>query len=157
MQVLDQNQWSKKMPEPTTGAAAAGGALLKYFGLQVAAAGAVAAALGFLVLWPKSRREGFARLVVTIMCSMVVGPVLVTALHAKMPDLFASAKTVAEMSGLDPAMGLMFVTSPLLVAAGLPGWWVVGGIVRWFEKRRDKDAGEMMQDAADTARSVLGK
>ncbi len=145
------------MPDPTSGGAVAGGALLKYFGLQAAFSGAVAAALGFLVLWPTSKKEGFARLVVTILSSTMFGPVLVAVVHSKWPDLFASAKVVAEMNGLEPVLGVMFASCPILVAAGLPAWWILGGVVRWFEKRRDKDVGEMIHDAAEDARAAIGK
>lgn len=132
------------MPEPTTSTAAAGGALLKYFGLHVGA-GALAAALGFLVLWPRSMKEGFARLFCTIVASSVFGPMLVVQMHAGHPDLFASADQVAALYGLAPALGLLFISTPLLVIAGLPAWWLIGAGLRLFERDSDSWLGVFAQ------------
>jgi len=123
------------MSEPVSGTAA-GGALLKYFGLNVGA-GALAAALGFLVLWPRTMKEGFARLFFTILASSVFGPVLVVDMHASRPELFASAGAVAGLYGLEPSLGLLFVATPLLVIAGLPAWWLIGASLRLFERDGD--------------------
>lgn len=137
------------MSEPiSSGAAAgyAGSAIAKYFGLQLGA-GAVAAALGFLVLWPKTAREGFARLVSTIISSMIFGPVLVAFAHSRYPDIFASARALAVATGISPQFGLFYAGAPFLVIAGLPAWWVLGGLVRWFDRRHNKDIAEMVADA----------
>lgn len=132
------------MPEPTASTAAASGALLKYFGLHVGA-GALAAALGFLVLWPRSMKEGFARLFCTIVASSVFGPVLVVDMHASRPELFASSQAVAGLYGLEPALGLLFVATPLLVIAGLPAWWLIGAALRLFERDGDSWLGAFAQ------------
>lgn len=131
------------MSEPAS-TAAAGGALLKYFGLHVSA-GALAAALGFLVLWPRSMKEGFARLFCTIVASSVFGPVLVVNMHFSRPELFASADQVAALYGLDPALGLLFIAAPLLVIAGLPAWWLIGALLRLFERDSDSWLGMFAQ------------
>ncbi|MDF3837163.1 hypothetical protein P3W85_30030 [Cupriavidus basilensis] len=139
------------MSEPISGGAAAGAAgtaIAKYFGLQLGA-GAVAAALGFLVLWPKTAREGFARLVSSIMSSIVFGPALVAFVYSRYPDVFASARTLAVAAGVNPEFGMLYAGAPLLVIAGLPAWWVLGAILRWFDKRRDKDIGELAEDVRD--------
>ncbi|WP_039965246.1 hypothetical protein [Ectopseudomonas oleovorans] len=132
------------MPEPGTTTVAASGALLKYFGLHIGA-GALAATLGFLVLWPRSMREGFARLFCTIVASSVFGPVLVVQMHAARPELFASAEAVAALYGLEPALGLLFVATPLLVIAGLPAWWLIGAALRFFERDGDSWLGVLAQ------------
>ena len=134
---------------------AAGGALIKIFGVPVLA-GAAAAALGFLIMWPRTLREAFIRLVCTIMASAIAGPLLVIAVHSWWPSLFASAGDVAALTGTGREMGFLFVAAPFLVIAGLPAWWIVGGIVRWFEKRQGKDIAEMAQDAAAAVRDVRG-
>jgi len=137
--------------EPISGSAAgvaAGSAIAKYFGLQLGA-GAVAAALGFLVLWPKTAREGFARLASSIIASIVFGPPLVAFVYSRYPDVFTSARALAEASGVKPEFGLLYAGAPLLVIAGLPAWWVLGAVLRWFDKRRDKDIAEIVQDARD--------
>lgn len=119
--------------------------IAKYVGLQLGA-GAIAAALGFLVLWPKTAREGFARLVSSIIASMVFGPALVAFVHSKLPDLFASARIIGEAAGIAPEFGMFYAGAPFLVMAGLPAWWVLGAMLRWFDRRRDKDIGELAAD-----------
>ncbi len=129
------------MPETTT---AISGALFKWFGLHISA-GALAAALGFLILWPRTVQEGFARLFITIVASSVFGPMLVVQIHSSRPELFASARVVAEMYNLEPALGLLFVASPLLVMAGLPAWWLIGALVRFFERDGESWLGSVAQ------------
>lgn len=71
-------------------------------------------------------KEGFARLFCTIVASSVFGPILVVYLHSNRPELFESAQVVAGLYQLEPAVGLLFVSAPLLVIAGLPAWWLIG-------------------------------
>ena len=141
------------MPIETT--AAAGTALLKIFGLPVAA-GALAAALGFVFMWPKTRKEAFIRFFVTIITSVVLGPVLVIVMRSWWPTLFESAKDISSMYGAEPAMGFLFIAAPLMVMAGLPAWWVMGACVRWLDRRRDKDIAELATDAAGIVKNVRG-
>lgn len=141
------------MPIETT--TAAGGALIKIFGVPVLA-GAAATAFAFLFLWPKTLKEAFLRLSCTIATSGIGGPFLVIAVHSWWPSLFESAKAVTALYGADPALGVLFVAGPLLVVAGLPAWWVIGGLVRWLDRRKDKDLGELVQDAAGVVRDVRG-
>ncbi|MGO4379708.1 hypothetical protein AB4Z19_15640 [Pseudoduganella sp. RAF19] len=129
------------------------GAGIKIFGLPVLA-GSAAVALTFLFMWPNSRREAFVRFLSTILTSAILGPVLVIALHAWWPTLFTSAKEMAVMYGIDQALGMLFVSAPIMVLAGLPAWWVLGAIVLWLEKRRGKDIGEMAEDAAAVVKNV---
>lgn len=134
---------------------AAGGALIKIFGVPVLA-GAAATALTFLFMWPRTRREAFIRFTCSICTSTILGPILVVALHSWWPSLFASAAAVAAMNGADPTMGVLAVAGPLMVLAGLPAWWVLGGIVLWLERRRGKDIGEIVHDAADVVKELRG-
>jgi hypothetical protein len=131
------------MPETTT-ATVTGGALLKYLGLHVSA-GALAAAVGFLVLWPRTMKEGFARLFCTIVSSSVLGPLMVVKVHTTHPELFTSAEAVAALYGLQPELGLLFVATPLLVTAGLPAWWLIGAVLRFFERDGDSWLGALAQ------------
>lgn len=132
---------------------AAGGALIKIFGVPVLA-GAAATSLGFMFMWPKTIREAFVRFTCTIFSSVILGPVLVVMARSWWPDLFESAKAVAVLYRSDPALGFLFIAAPLMVMAGLPAWWIIGGIVRWFDKRRDKDIGEMATDAVAIVHDV---
>ncbi|EML6089118.1 hypothetical protein ACY2QR_006733, partial [Pseudomonas aeruginosa] len=119
-----RSQRKHQMPDPAS-TSAGSAALLKMFGIHISA-GALAAALGFLVLWPRTMKEGFARLFCTIVASSVFGPILVVYLHSNRPELFESAQVVAGLYQLEPAVGLLFVSAPLLVIAGLPAWWLIG-------------------------------
>ena len=141
------------MPIETT--TAAGGALIKIFGVPVLA-GAAATAFAFLFMWPKTLKEAFMRLMCTIATSGIAGPFLVIAVHSWWPSLFDSAKAVAALYGADPALGVLFVSGPLLVVAGLPAWWVIGGVVRWLDRRKDKDIGEMVHDAVEVVKDAKG-
>ncbi len=134
---------------------AAGGALIKIFGIPVLA-GAAATALVFLFMWPRTLREAFVRLACTMATSSIFGPIAVMALHSWWPSLFDSSKAVAAMYGADPALGMLFVAGPVMVLAGLPAWWLIGGLVRWLDKRRDKDLGEIVHDAAEVVKDARG-
>lgn len=141
------------MPIETT--SAAGGALIKIFGLPVLAS-AIATSLGFIFMWPKTLKEAFFRFLCTILSSVVLGPVLVVIARNWSPGLFDSARATAAMYGTDPALGFLFIAAPLMVLSGLPAWWVLGAIVRWFDKRRDKDIAEIAADAAQGVKDVRG-
>lgn len=141
------------MPIETT--AAAGGALVKIFGVPVLA-GAAATSLAFMFMWPKTVKEAFVRFMCTILTSSILGPVLVVVVRNWWPTLFDAAKDVAVMYGSDPALGFLFIAGPVMVVAGLPAWWLIGGTVRWLDKRKDKDLGELAVDAAGVVRDVRG-
>lgn len=134
---------------------AAGGALIKFFGIPVLA-GAAATSLGFMFMWPKTKKEAFTRFFVSTLFSILFGPALVVAVRSWWPTLFDSAKDVAALYGSDPAVGFLFIAAPLMVAAGLPAWWVLGATVRWLDKRKDKDIGELARDAAAIVKDVRG-
>ena len=134
---------------------AAGGALIKIFGIPVLA-GAAATSLGFMFMWPKNKKEAFTRFFVSTLSSILFGPALVVAVRSWWPTLFDNAKDVALLYDSDPALGFLFIAAPLMVAAGLPAWWVLGATVRWLDKRKDKDIGEIARDAAAVVKDVRG-
>ncbi|MCY0916243.1 hypothetical protein [Massilia antarctica] len=134
---------------------AATGALIKFFGVPLLAS-AAATSLGFMFMWPKTRKEAFLRIGTTIIFSTVFGPLLVVALRSWWPGLFDAARDIAAMYGVDPALGVVFIAAPVLVLAGLPAWWVLGAFVRWFGRREDKDIGELARDAAAIVRNARG-
>jgi hypothetical protein len=133
--------------------ATAAGSVIKVFGVPVLA-GAAATGLAFLFMWPKTIKEAAIRLACTIVASAIAGPFLVIAVHSWWPSLFASAGEVAGMYKMPYELGMLFVSAPLLVLAGLPAWWILGGIVLWFDRRRGKDLGELAHDAAEMVRDV---
>lgn len=139
------------MAEPLSTSATA--ALIKIIGFPVIA-GSLAAALGFMFLWPQSRREAFTRFASSIISSAIFGPLLVVWARSFAPSLFEASKDVAVMYGSEPAVGFLFVAAPIMVAAGLPAWWVIGGTFRWLDRHRDSDIAEM---AADATRSIRNR
>lgn len=134
---------------------AVGGAFLKFLGVPVGA-GAAAAALGFAIMWPKTLKEGVVRFATSLAASAIGGPLLVIAVHSWWPSLFKSAGEVAAMNQVPVELGMLFVSVPFLVLAALPSWWILGGLVLWFDRRRGKDLAELAHDAADAVRDVRG-
>ena len=136
------------MSDTLNASAAAGSALIKIFGIPVLA-GSLAASLGFMFMWPKTKKEAFSRFACSILSSATVGPLAVVWLRSYKPDLFDSAKAIAVMAGTEEAVGFLFIAAPIMVAAGLPAWWIIGAFVKWFDNRRDKDIGQMGGDVID--------
>lgn len=135
--------------------AAASGALIKFFGAPlIGSMGAIA--LGFILLWPRTVKEALSRFVCTLLFSMFFGPVLVIAVRSYFPNTFEISKEIAMLYGVEPAFGFLFVAAPLMAAAGLPVWWIMGAFMRWFDNRRDKDIAQMAHDAAETVKEVKG-
>lgn len=133
--------------------AAADGALLILFGVPIVASVA-ASSLGFMFMWPRTLKEAFIRIACTILASIIMGPALVVVLRSWWPELFDAARAIALLYGTDPAFGFLFLAGPLMVLAGLPAWWVIGACVRWLERRKGKDIGELVRDAAELVREV---
>lgn len=134
---------------------AGGAAAIKFFGVSVLA-GAGAAALGFMFMWPRSMREAFVRFASAIACSLVFGPMLAMGAHSWWPGLFASGREFGTLYGGDPLAGLLLAAAPFFVVAALPAWWLLGGLVLWLERRRGKDLGEIAVDAAEVVKTVRG-
>lgn len=132
---------------------AAVGALLKIFGLPILAGG-VASLLGFMFMWPATGKEALIRIGSAILASTALGPVLVIMLRSWWPGLFQAARDIALLYGIEPAFGFLFIAAPLTVMAGLPAWWVMGACVRWFERRKGHDIGELAHDAAELLKDV---
>jgi hypothetical protein len=135
---------------------AAGSAILKIFGVPVLTS-AAATSMGFMFMWPKNTKEAFIRIACTILFSTIFGPILVIALRSAWPTLFDASRDIATLYAIDPAMGFLFIAAPVMVGAGLPAWWIIGAVVRWLDKRRNKDIGELANDAMELVQQVRGK
>lgn len=101
--------------------------LVKVYGLKVVA-GALGAALMFAALWPRTAREGVARLASAIMGSALWGDAL----------LAWVTNTVAWWPA--GSQGSM----PVYAAAGAPAWWVLGLLARWLDKWRERGLDELI-------------
>lgn len=132
---------------------AVGATWIKLLGLPLLAA-LLATMLSFMVMWPRSVKEAVIRVCSSIIIATFMGPVLVAAVLSWWPGLFDSANAVAVLYGCDPATGFLFIAAPLMAAIGLPAWWVLGACVRWFDRRRDKDIGELAADVAAAVKEV---
>ncbi|KQQ40528.1 hypothetical protein ASF61_05635 [Duganella sp. Leaf126] len=129
------------------------GALAQILTVPVAA-GAAATALTFLFMWPRTRREALVRFACSICTAALLGPLLLVALHSWWPTLFESARVLAVLYGAPAMLGVVAVACPVMVLAGLPAWWTLGAMVLWLERRRGKDLGELVHDAAEVVRDV---
>ena len=129
------------------------GALVQFLALPIAA-GVAAAALTFLFMWPRTRREALVRFACSICTAALLGPLMLVAQHSWWPTLFVSARVLAVLYGAPSILGVVAVACPVLVLAGLPAWWGLGAVVLWLERRRGKDIGELVHDAAEVVREA---
>ena len=140
------------MAEPTS--TAAGGALLvKLIGVPVITA-AIATSLGFIFMWPASKKEAFIRFVVTLTSSFFLGPLLVIATKNWAPGMFSASREVAIELGIEPAFSILFLAGPLLVLAGLPAWYLIGALFRWLDNRKTEDLGGLIAGATNVFRTT---
>lgn len=99
--------------------------------------GMLAGVLGFMFMWPATKREGFSRLAASSICSHFFGAsLLATAVH------FLPWIPVTDMA------------AACYLIVGLPGWWILGWIFKWMQNRRDQDFGEVAHDAFEGAKRV---
>lgn len=128
---------------------AGGAALIKWIGVPVVA-GALASALTFVFLPPKSHREFMARMFVTFLSSFMIGPIAYFTFMSYFPGVLDLAvKELTGVAGLDPASVKLSLSAPFLITGGLPGWYVLGWAFRWAEKRKNKDLAEVVRDARE--------
>lgn len=141
------------MSEPAS--STAGGVALWKIVTSMFGVGIVAAAMGFLVMWPRTMKEAAIRVFFTLTGSAFLGPALVAAAYHQWPGIFGAGVQLAEKVGLEPWFGLFMVAAPLLAMAGLPFWWIVGAVVLWFDKRKGRDLGELAKDAVADAKAAM--
>lgn len=144
------------MAEPvssTAGGVAIWKVLIGLFGLSV-----IASVMGFLVAWPKTAKEAAVRAAATVLGSVFFGPFVAVAAYFKWPGMFEAGIKLAERFGTGEwavLIGAGMVATPFICMAGLPFWWLLGGVVLWLDKRRGKDIGEMARDGAADFKAVL--
>lgn len=55
-----------------------------------------------------------------------------------------------------PALGILFVAGPVMALAGLLAWRIIGGLVHWPDKRRNKGIGESVHHVAEVVKDARG-
>lgn len=91
--------------------------------------GVIAGALGFLFLWPQSKREGFTRILCSALCSHFFGD--------------AVLRTICNFASWIPPDEIR--AGAYLIAA-LPGWMIFGAFFNYVNKSRDKDIFQIAKD-----------
>lgn len=85
--------------------------------------------------------------------SMVLGGPALIVLNRMAPWVFESAVSVGAMLHL-PELGLLWLIAVVLLISALPGWWLVGAVMRRLATWRDKDLGQIISDAKTLADEV---
>lgn len=153
------------MSESSTPGAAAGAAAgaafaghkLVLFGLPIVAT-LIAWWLGMRFAPPRPGREAadmLNRLLACAVSAFVLGLPALLALHNYLPWVFGSGAALAALAGLPIMLGFFAVAGCVMLLCSLPGPWLVVATVTWFERRKDKDIGELVHDAADDVRDVV--
>lgn len=122
------------MTEPTS-STAAGIAGWKLVGGAAGGAG-LAAIVVMCMTPPRSKREWVVALITTVLGSVCGG--------AGVVQHFSLQAWTHDYLGLVALLGLSF-------ACGLPAWAAVRWAFNWMERRRDKDAGEILNELRRTA------
>lgn len=67
---------------------------------------------------------------------------------------FGLLKPLVALEGAELFVALLALLG-LVFACGLPAWAIVRAVFTWLARREGKDAGELLRDAAQDARSVI--
>lgn len=137
------------MPEPTSSGVSVYGFVKLFFPGLITAMGTAAM---YMMMWPKTNGEGFKRLVVSFLCSILFGPILVFYLDSTHVGAATVGAMVRECAPLNPLMLKLGMAGVVIGLSGLPGWYILGWIIRFFENNKDKDAGEVLKEVGDISR-----
>lgn len=129
------------MAEPTS-SGMAGLAGWKLIGGAAGALGigaALATVVAMCVSLPRTLREWAVALISTVVSSLGGGALVIV----KFGLLEALTKSATELDLFVRLLGVLGV----VFACGLPGWFVVRLAFNWMIKRKDKDLGEVIDEA----------
>lgn len=148
------------MAEPTSSSAAAATAAVGWSiksgmlaGVFAVVVSVVAIVVGFTVIplqKGKEMADAARRLAAGMLCSFVFGPALAFKAIEEMPWLLTTWETILRVDTMNHADRLLWAylaaAAPFIAVSGLVGFWVVAASMRWFDKRRRKDIGELLGD-----------
>lgn len=118
---------------------------------------AVVLGLQVIPLDPKDpHRDLVRRLLGCAVSSAVVGIPVLVMLHVSFPSLFAGAASLAGLLELPPKVGPWAVVWSVFLVCALPGWWLVGAVMRHLAKElTTKELPEIVEDVAQAVKKVL--
>lgn len=113
-------------------------------GIFVLLVSALAVAVGLTVVPPAKGRESqdvARRLGAGLLCSFSAGPYLTYKFIELQPGFL---EFWLKVVGVEHAMvAYLGAAAPFLALTALPGFWIVAALMRWFQKREDKDIAEL--------------
>lgn len=111
----------------------------------------LAVLLGFKIvpLTPgRETEDATRRLAAGLLSSFTLGPL--TAFFAITQAPWVMAPWEAILKGQDILWVYLASAAPFIGLTGVLGFWVVAAGMMWFERRRGKDLGELIEDARNT-------
>ncbi len=100
-------------------------------------------------------RDVVRRLLGCAVSSLTLGAVVLVAIYKLAPWVFDACWDVAAMFGAGP-LGLIWLAAIVLLLSALPGWWLVGAVVRKVASWDGKTIGQIAQDIREEAGHVMG-
>lgn len=137
---------------PTESLAVAGGATLGSKAIALAAFFLVTLVAFFLGLQAipldkdEPHKDVVRRLIGCAVSSLVIGIPAMAFLHNTWPWMYTSTSAVFAMMDMSPVYGPKVLNWSILLVAGLPGWWLVGAVVRQMATWRNKTIKEIKDE-----------
>lgn len=95
----------------------------------------------------KEHQDIARRLSAGLLCSFTIGPFVAFKFIDWQPGFLQFwIRIVGPENSLH---AYLLTAAPFLAITALPGFWVVAAVMRWFQRREDKDIGELVRDAKD--------
>ncbi len=106
--------------------------------------------LGFKIvpLTPgRETEDATRRLAAGLLSSFTFGPLMAFFAVTQCPWVMAPWEAI--LKGQDILWIYLASATPFIGLTGVLGFWLVAALMWWFERRRGKDVGELIQDARD--------
>ena len=139
------------------GALSAAPKMLGFLALAMAPVVAFFLGLQVLPLDPKDpHRDAVRRIMGCVVSSLIIGLPALIYLDQHMAWVFDAAGSLATRAAMPERMGGASVMWSVLLLAALPGWWLVGAVMRRFASWRDKDLEGIAKDVAEALNAARG-